>query len=877
MSYPTIKNITLDIYNNSIVCINAKQSDTSRSVEVTCTEYGKKILLDKSKVKACVRYTKPDGTISLYDVIVLDNNNIKIELTQQMLSVAGRCIADVMLLSLTAELEIYNNEMRLNQGAILSTMPFYINVLASSVDHDKVESSDEYQSFINSMQRMIALDKRLNDNEDVRIENEETRERQEGIREQQESNRIKTFNTNEANRIKTFNDNETGRINTFNTNETNRQDTFEKNEKENRQDVFDSNEADRIKTFNDNETGRINTFDTNETNRQNTFEDNEQTKRQDVFDTNEDRRTKTFNDNEDGRINTFNTNELDRQNTFEDNEQTKRQDVFDTNETNRINEFSTNETNRQSTFESNEKTKRQDVFDSNEASRINEFSTNETNRQSEFDTNESGRIKTFEDNETNRQSTFEKNESNRQNTFDINESNRQDEFDSNENDRITTFNERMDSFDSNEQKRQDEFDTNEGGRISRYNSEMQTWNNNVTTLISNCNTAENLRVEAENDRKSSEAERISNEQSRITAETNREINTANAILECNTATTNANNAADNANTATDLANQATTYAQNATTAFQDIIEKLSGVENFDTLEEFLMNKLGQVENNLSNISNPNLFINGDFQVWQRGTSFQTSNNYDYSCTADRWMFRSKYEGSVVSVEKVDNGIQIDASLWDAPDTCRIVQPLDKLSEDEIYTISAKINGEIISSHFKGGSDLHDNKFSVETIIKSDETNNYDYEAIGYLVGVVVPSGSVSIIEWVKLEKGSIATPFVPRQYTEELMLCRRYYYIIPYGQYQGGTTVDGKKIYIHNDWILNNMNSPKTITGYLLNEPHVSISSNGSKKDLVVKNVGWNYNAIELEFDVETFKSSSVYLYFGNQDAKIIVDAEIYL
>ena len=39
---------------------------------------------------------------------------------------------------------------------------------------------------------------------------------------------------------------------------------------------------------------------------------------------------------------------------------------------------------------------------------------------------------------------------------------------------------------------------------------------------------------------------------------------------------------------------------------------------------------------------------------------------------------------------------------------------------------------------------------------------------------VEPSCSVSI-DWVKLELGSIATPFSPRPYAEELAMCQRYY------------------------------------------------------------------------------------------------------
>ena len=43
-------------------------------------------------------------------------------------------------------------------------------------------------------------------------------------------------------------------------------------------------------------------------------------------------------------------------------------------------------------------------------------------------------------------------------------------------------------------------------------------------------------------------------------------------------------------------------------------------------------QLNEMANEVNQLSNPNLLINGDFQVWQRGTSFNANGVY----TADRW-------------------------------------------------------------------------------------------------------------------------------------------------------------------------------------------------------------------------------------------------
>ena len=58
------------------------------------------------------------------------------------------------------------------------------------------------------------------------------------------------------------------------------------------------------------------------------------------------------------------------------------------------------------------------------------------------------------------------------------------------------------------------------------------------------------------------------------------------------------------------------------------------------------------------ISNPNLLINGDFQVWQRGTSF-TSEFVAGIYTADRWRVFGNADSSI-KVEKVADGMKITA-------------------------------------------------------------------------------------------------------------------------------------------------------------------------------------------------------------------------
>lgn len=318
MSYITTNHISLDIYNNSIICVNAKQYDTNaRSVEVTCTENGKKIVLVQDEIKAYISCQKPNGQYVYNDATILENGNIQIELTQQMLAEAGKCKVDVMLLDADGEININkNNELVLLNSSVLTTMYFYINVLSSTVNHSDIESSNEYNALLHSMSRNVALEKELQENEygiidengnviqDGRKQAEEKRVAAETVREKQEAERIKTFNDNEANRQSTFTNNEAARQKTFTDNETERSKTFTDNE-DKRQSDFKASEEYRSTTFSASETSRSNAFAESESNRKSTFEENE-AKRQETFTTNESSRSTTFTESEESRTSVFN-------------------------------------------------------------------------------------------------------------------------------------------------------------------------------------------------------------------------------------------------------------------------------------------------------------------------------------------------------------------------------------------------------------------------------------------------------------------------------------------------------------------------------------------------------------------------------------------
>lgn len=175
----TTEQISLDFYNQAITTVTTKQLDTeSRYINVTCTDHGKKVLLSNESMSAYIRYKKNDGTFIFNDAEITDEGTALITLTQQMTSIAGRHSVDLMITSLAgiSASKLMDMDSIYTLGAtVISTMQFYLNVVSSALDDDKITSTSEFNALRNALNElntiktaMNALDKSLNENEEVR-------------------------------------------------------------------------------------------------------------------------------------------------------------------------------------------------------------------------------------------------------------------------------------------------------------------------------------------------------------------------------------------------------------------------------------------------------------------------------------------------------------------------------------------------------------------------------------------------------------------------------------------------------------------------------------------------------------------------------------
>ncbi len=166
--------------------------------------------------------------------------------------------------------------------------------------------------------------------------------------------------------------------------------------------------------------------------------------------------------------------------------------------------------------------------------------------------------------------------------------------------------------------------------------------------------------------------------------------------------------------------------------------------------------LSQLANYLgTKFSNPNLLINPDFKVNQRGATSYTSNGY----TVDRWKVNSG------TVNTSPSGVTV---------TLNSKGQFIQLFENALsgtYTATIKvtsITGDCVL--FIGSHSLQLNKAGTFTITENGSINGISlYKST---------AGTCTInVEYIKLEQGSVATPFIAPNPAEELNKCYRFKYI----------------------------------------------------------------------------------------------------
>lgn len=190
---------------------------------------------------------------------------------------------------------------------------------------------------------------------------------------------------------------------------------------------------------------------------------------------------------------------------------------------------------------------------------------------------------------------------------------------------------------------------------------------------------------------------------------------------------------------------------------------------------------GKILSRMGNLSNPNLLINGDFQIWQRGTSFTSFIDNTMIYTADRW-YAAQAIGTTISVIKdSDNSLKFSQTGLGSSHIAQFIEgDFSNLAGKKLtMSVCSKGNVDTIMAILDNGTGVGSNLVPASTEYKITTLtvilpNSITKDRLRYLLNFANNQGTINI-KWIKLELGEIATPLSPRSYAEELALCKRYF------------------------------------------------------------------------------------------------------
>lgn len=169
--------------------------------------------------------------------------------------------------------------------------------------------------------------------------------------------------------------------------------------------------------------------------------------------------------------------------------------------------------------------------------------------------------------------------------------------------------------------------------------------------------------------------------------------------------------------------------------------------------------LSQLANYLgAKFSNPNLLINPDFKINQRGATSYEQQGY----SVDRWKI-----WNVTVTPSANGGITVKNDKYS--DTGTFVQPLENATEGD-STLSCYVTS--VSGTVTMVADDNSKvvlKQGLNVVHTSKSTKNFT---------IFLNQGTSITLKWVKLEQGKVATEFIAPNIAEELTKCNRFFRVL---------------------------------------------------------------------------------------------------
>lgn len=258
--------------------------------------------------------------------------------------------------------------------------------------------------------------------------------------------------------------------------------------------------------------------------------------------------------------------------------------------------------------------------------------------------------------------------------------------------------------------------------------------------------------------------------------------------------------------------------------------------------------LSQLANYLGNkFSNPNLLINPDFKINQRGATRYEKQGY----SVDRWKI-----WNVTVTPSTSGGITVKNDKY--TDTGTFVQLLENATEGD-STLSCYVTS--VSGTVTMVTDDNSQvvlKQGLNVVHTSKSTKNFI---------IFLNQGTSITLKWVKLEQGKVATSFVEPNISDELDKCLRYF--------ESGSLDTAPGLAIQPTVYIRTYVHPKRVNPTYKFSGNVSFEMNGTGKNLSLTYLGTDLNTECCTFRFKPSEATQYGLGFCKNFAYEI-DAEIY-
>jgi hypothetical protein len=294
-------------------------------------------------------------------------------------------------------------------------------------------------------------------------------------------------------------------------------------------------------------------------------------------------------------------------------------------------------------------------------------------------------------------------------------------------------------------------------------------------------------------------------------------------------------------------------------------------------------------------SNPNILINGDFRINQRGqTNYSHTSSQNNYCV-DRWIMR----GNLYVDPQANGGIKITSRATTISGVFQSIDNFDYL-KGKTVTLSVKISNVNVSSTTRVYIGLSNSNKANAVGTYIGETNllkptdgiithtctipqSLEFNRLNAFFAFVhgeTTDGDNLVIEWAKLEISPVSTAFKPKTYQEELSDCE-YYFKRLYSKdasdkpvFAQGTVYSSSVSYFLLPYSLR-------IKPTLIYSGNIMILTNGgynSINSIIVTSATNSTITLNVNCTMASDKLGNSALLMGNEDASAHVDfdAEIY-